>query len=379
LPLAAVLVLHAPAADLGALAAMSAAPAVLVGLIAGPRLDRHRRRPVMIGADLGRAALLLIIPIAALAHRLVMAELYLVAALVGAASVLFDMADHAYLPSLVDRNHLVAANARLSATESTAEIGGPALAGVLVSLLTAPIAIAVNAVTYLASAAILATIGHPEAAPPRAATPPSWRADLLGGFRALFAEPLIRPLFLTSVTSALFGAFFFALYTFFAVTTLRLTPAMLGVTIAVGGVGALVGASLAAWLGRRLGIGRALILAGLLEAAFTLLIPLAGGGPARAMAMLMAGQLFGDALGTAFLIHAVSLRQAVLPGEVLGRVAGAFAAGAGLATVVGALIGGALGGAIGARDTLFISSAGLALAPLWCLASPIWRLKTAPA
>lgn len=373
------LVLHAPAADLGRLAAASAAPAVLVGLIAGPRLDRHRRRPVMIGADLGRAALLLIIPIAAVAHRLVMAELYLVAALVGAASVLFDMADHAYLPSLVDRQHLVAANARLSATDSTAEIGGPALAGVLVSLLTAPIAIAVNAVTYLASAVILATIRHPEAAPPRAAAAPNWRSDLLGGFRALIAEPLIRPLFLTSVTSALFGAFFFALYTFFAVTTLRLTPAMLGVTIAVGGVGALVGASLAAWLGRRLGIGRPLILAGLLEAAFTLLIPLAGGGPARAMAMLMAGQLFGDALGTAFLIHAVSLRQAVLPGEVLGRVAGAFAAGAGLATVIGALIGGALGGWIGARDTLFISSAGLALAPLWCLASPIWRLKTAPA
>src|SRR5450432_2689895 len=156
-----------------------------------------------------------------------------------------------------------------------------------------------------------------------------------------------------SVTSGLFGGFFSALYIVFAVRTLGLTPAMLGATIAVGGVGALAGAAAAPWLGARLGLGGALIAAALSSALFATIIPLAGGSPTRGMTMLMAAQLLGDAAGTAALIYAKTLRQGVLPLEVMGRVAGTFTAAGGLAMVAGALIGGELGGLGGIRPALF--------------------------
>lgn len=383
LPLAAVLTLHSGPLAIGLLAALRAAAALLVGLFTGGLVDRRRRKRILIMADLGRAAILVAIPAAAFAHRLAIAEIYLAAALVGALNVLFDMADHAYLPSLIPPRLLLAANARLAMTESVAEIGGPSLAGVLFALLTAPIAIVVNALTYLASAAILATIRSQE--PPPASTGPSapglsptvW-LDMATGFRLTFASPVVRALFLSAATSALFGGFFSALYIVFAVTRLGLSPALLGATIAVGGVGSVVGAALAGRLARRLGIGPAIAAAGLAAAAFTVFIPLAGGGRWRAAGMLMVAQLFGDALATAALIYAKSVRQSVLPPEVMGRVGGAFAAGPGALAVAGALIGGWLGQTFGVRPPLYIACAGLGLAPLWCLASPLSRLRRLP-
>jgi MFS family permease len=378
LPLAAVLALHAGAGEIGVLAAIRAAPALLVGLTAGGMVDRARRRKVLIACDVLRAAVLLIVPVAAYTHHLVMADIWLAAALVGALSVLFDMADHAYLPSLIDRRLLIDANAKLGATESVAEIGGPAIAGALFSALTAPLAIAVNAVTYLASAAILATIRAKEsvAAGPQARM--TWRADAAAGFQISWRDPAIRSLLLMSATTGMFGGFFSALYIVFAVTTLGLTPAMLGATIAVGGLGALAGAAIAPWLGARLGLGGALIAAAASNALFDALIPLAGGSPVRGMGMLMAAQFLGDAVGTAALIYATSLRQGLLPLEAMGRVAGAFAAAAGLAAVAGALIGGELGRLGGMRPALFVACAGLALAPIWCLASPVRRMRSIP-
>jgi MFS family permease len=378
LPLAAVLALHAGPGEVGVLAAIRAAPGLVVGLAAGGMVDRTRRRGVLIGCDVLRAAVLLIVPIAAYTHHLVMADIWLAAALVGALGVLFDMADHAYLPSLIERRMLIDANAKLGTTESLAEIGGPAIAGALFSALTAPLAIAVNAVTYLASAAILATIAAKETVAAAPAASASWREDAAAGFRIAWAEPTVRPLLTMNVTWGLFGGFFSALYIAFAVRALGLTPLMLGATIAVGGLGALAGAAAAPWLSRRLGLGPALIATAAAGALADLLIPLAGGPPGRGMAMLMAAQLIGDAALTAALIYAKTLRQSVLPLEVMGRVAGGFAAAGGVAVVAGALVGGELGGVVGMRPTLLIACAGLALAPIWCLASPVRRLRSIP-
>ncbi len=185
----------------------------------------------------------------------------------------------------------------------------------------------------------------------------------------------IRPLFLAALASGLFGSFFSALYIVFSIDQLHLTPAMLGLTIGVGGAGSLAGAAIASRFGARLGIGPALIGAGALNALFNLFIPMAGGAPLIAMGFLMAAQLLGDAAGTAWLIYAKTLRQSLLPPEVLGRVAGVFAAAAGLASICGALIGGELGQHLGMRPTLLIACAGFALAPLFCLASPLRRLR----
>jgi MFS family permease len=373
--LTAVIALHARPAEVGRLAAMAAAPALVVGLLAGGLVDRTRRRPLLIFADFARAILLLAVPVLALTHRLHMAELLIVAAAVAGLTVIFDMADHAYLPALVVRPQLMEANSRLGATESVAEIGGPALAGALVSALTAPIAIALNAVTYLVSAGILLTITTKEPAPPIHAVAGDWRSDFGEGFKLATGDERIRPRFLAASSSGLFGAFFLALYIVFAIDQLGLTPGMLGLTIAVGGVGSLIGAALASRFGARLGLGPALIIAGALNALFSLFIPLAGGGQLRAMILLMAAQLFGDAAGTAWLIYAKTLRQSLLPPEVLGRVAGAFTAASGLAAVVGALVGGELGQRLGSRPTLLIACVGLALAPAFCLASPLRRLR----
>ena len=372
LPMTAILTLGATPATLGVLAALSYGPAVLVGLAGGGFVDRRRRRPILIAADLARAAVLITLPIAAWFHLLALWQIFAAALLVGAASVLFDMADHAYLPGLIGPERLVDGNSKLSATESVAEMGGPALAGLLFQVFTAPVAIAVNAVTYLVSAFSLSTIKALEPTPEP--TPPQPLIhDITQGFRIAWAEPRVRPLLLMATSNGLFGGGFAALYLVFALRTLGLSPAMLGITVACGGIGALLGAGLAAPVARRLGAGPAILAMGFAMPAAALLIPLSPATPLLGMAVLMVSQLLGDSTGTLYNILASSLRQTVLPQETLGRVAGAFQAAAGGTLLLGALAGGALGGLMGIRETLFIAAAGLALGPLIALTSPALR------
>ena len=377
LPLAAVLTIHAAPAQLGFLAALTLAPGLIVGLTAGGLVDRSRRRSLLIATDLVRALVLASVPLAAFLHWLSMGQLYVAAFIVGAASVLFDIADHAYLPGLIERDLLVEANAKLSVTESVAEMGGPALAGILVQALTAPVAIAVNAVTYLVSALFLAGIGTPEPRlPPRARA--SLATDLAVGFAAVMREPLVRPLFISSVVQALFGAFFSALYVVFAIRTLGFSPALLGVTIAMGGVGALGGALLFPALTRRVGYGPAIIVSAVVSAASAFLIPFAGGPKILAIAMMVAAQLLGDSFGVAMLIGIKSLQQSVFPSHLLGRVGAAMRAADGAAGIVGAVAGGLLAEPFGTRPMLFVAGAGILVGLIWTLASPIRRLRELP-
>lgn len=378
LPMMAVMGLAASPSQLGLLAAMSSGAALLVGLSAGGFVDRSRRRHILIGADLVRAAVLVTVPIAAFLHLLSLWQVYAAAASVAAASVLFSIADHAYLPGLVSRGDLTEANAKISATESVAELGGPALAGLLFQWLTAPFAVAVNAVTYLVSAAFLARIDAPE--PPLDHEPERrrWTDGVRIGAATAWAEPRVRPLLLMTAASGLFGGVFSALYIVFALRTLHLTPALLALTIACGGGGALAGSLIAQPMARRLGLGPALIVADLLAVSSALLIPLAPPDPARGMALLVAAQLAGDCFGVVVLILAVSLRQSLVPQKLLGRLGGTFQAVGGATAVVGALAGGALGQAFGVRQALFVAVAGLAIGPLIAILSPLARLRTVP-
>ncbi len=298
LPLAAVLTLKAAPAQLGVLAALSLAPGLIVGLTLGGRVDRSSKRGLLIGADLTRMAVLLTVPIAAWLHLLTIWQLYAAAVLVGAASLLFEIADHAYLPGLVGHAHLLEANAKLSVTDSIAEIGGPALAGALIQWLAAPLAIAVNAATYLVSALFLGGIKTREAQAPAAAEPKAHLlADLRAGIGVIWSSTLLRPLFLTAMTGNLFIYVFAGLYVVFAIRTLGLTPALLGVTVAVGGVSALVGALFGPAMIRWLGVGPAYLAASGLAAASALFIPLAHGTGPRAMLFLVVAQLLGDGFG----------------------------------------------------------------------------------
>jgi MFS family permease len=377
LPYAAVMSLGATPAQLGLLAALTRGPAILVGLVGGGFVDRGRRRPILIAADLGRALVLASIPLAAWSHLLSMFQIYLVAALVGAMSVLFDIADHAFLPSLIERDQLIDGNAKLATTDALAEIGGPALYGLLFQFLTAPIAIAVNAGTYVFSAAALGAIRRRETAPPALAG--AARNDPIADFRiglsAALTEPSVRALLLVATASALFGAFFSALYIVYALRVLRLTPTMLGATVATGGVAALVGAALAGQAIRRFGIGPTYVATGLAAAAGTFFIPLAHGAPLLGMAMLIVSQVIGDSLGTVTEICGRTLRQSLVAPDLMGRVGGVFALAPGVTGIIGAILGGWMGGAFGERATLLIGSAGLTLAAALALASPLrgWR------
>lgn len=379
LPLAAVLTIAASPVELAVLAALAMGPGLVVGLMAGGFVDRSRRRPILIVSDLMRAGVLMTVPAAAWSGLLSMPHLYVVAALVGAASVLFDIADNAYLPSLIAADDLMEGNAKINATESVAEVAGPALSGILFQLLTVPVAIAANAVTYLASAAFLARIRKAEPPAPPIEDAPGLTEDLALGMNAVLADPLVRPIFVLTLAEAFFGAFFAGLYVLYAITVLQLTPVMLGATIATGGLGALAGAAAGPVLARRLGVGPAILLAAFGYGAACLLIPLAGSEPLTAMAVLMAAQFLGDGLAVAGSVIALSLRQTVLPLAIMGRVGAVFHVGTGGLAVIGALLGGGLAESWGIRQTLFIAAAGLMAAPLWAALSPLWRQRGMPA
>ena len=297
LPIMAVLGLGGGPAVLGLLAALSRGSPLLIGLTAGGFVDRSRRRPVLIAMDLFRAAALLSLPLAAVWHVLAVAQVCIVAVLVGAASALFDIAASAYLPTLVGREAVTGANAKLSATESMAETAAPALGGVLFQWLTAPFAVAVNAVTYLASAVALSRIRGAEPTPVARKRRSAWD-DIATGARITWGEPAVRTLLVMSGIAGLFGGAFSALYILYALRTLHLPTAVLGLGIATGGLGSLAATAVAARVGRRVGFGPAICLTGILSALGTLVFTLAPATPTGSAVALFVSQFTGDFFGT---------------------------------------------------------------------------------
>jgi MFS family permease len=379
LALASVLTIDAKPFQLGILAALIMGPSVVVGFFAGGFVDRSRKRAIMVGTDVIRALVLLSVPVAAWFHILRMEQLYVVGALIGGANILFDISDHAYLPHLIGRDALMEGNTKLSTTESLAEVGGPALAGILVQALTAPFAIAVNAATYVVSALFLGAIATKEPVPENAKIRPTLLSDLAQGYSAMAATPVLRPLLFMSIVSPLFGGVFSALYVIFAIKTLGLSPALMGLTVAVGGIGSLAGTAISRRFAAWLGIGRAIVLGFVVSAVSAIFVPLASGPLVLKLASLMVAQFVGDSMAVAAMIPAASLRQSLIPRDRLGRAAAFLSVGAGASAVVGALTGGALGSAFGPRVALFASVAGLVVMPVWASTTPLWRLAEIPA
>ena len=374
IPYTAVLVLNAPASQMGFLSAVGAASVLLFGLLAGVWVDRFRRRPIMIGADLARAVILASIPIAAFAHRLSMAQLYVVIALAGFCSVFFDVAYQSYMPSLVERENLLEGNSKLAMSASAAEIAGPSLTGILVQLITAPIAILFDAVSFLISAASVILIRKPEPPYQAPATAPHIKTHAIAGLRFVFAHPLLRPLACFSITAFLSLGFFGPLYVLYAIRELHIAPAELGIAIGMGGAGSLIGATFAAAIGRRFGLGHTFIGSALVMAAAYTLVPLAHGLRPLPLVFLMVQQLFGDCALTVFMINELTLRQSAAPEEMLGRVNAAMQLMTRGVLPLSAIAAGFLAAAIGIRPTLTIAVSGVLAAGLWLVASPLRRL-----
>jgi predicted MFS family arabinose efflux permease len=374
IPLTAVLVLHAGTVQMGFLSALGGAAVLVFGLVAGVWVDRLRRRPILIATDLGRAALLASIPAAALAGVLGMGQLYLVAALAGILTVFFDVAYQSYLPALVPRDQILDGNSKLAMSSSTAEIAGPGLTGVLVQLVTAPIAILVDAASFLFSALTIVLIRKPE--PPPVERPPEHLlTETLAGVRFIFGDPLLRALALRSGTAFFFMGFLGPLYVLYAIEILHLRPAMLGVIIAMGGVGAMLGSVLAPRIVARFGLGATFLATSIVQGVTTFFIPLAGVMPAFAVPLLMVPQLFGDMAFMVYMINEISLRQTVAPEQVLGRVNAGMQLLARGIWPIGALLGGALAALLGVRVTLAISASGVLLSSVWLFAPRLRRLR----
>ena len=380
LPILAVLTIGATVEQVAILSALALAPGVVVGLAMGGRVDRRAKRPMLIAADLVRAALLLTVPATAWLGWVSMAQLYAVAALTGAASTMFQIADKAYLPALIGPARLIEGNAKLETTEAIAEITGPGLGGLLVQAITAPLAIAFDSLSFLLSALMLAAIRRAEvpAASLRDGEKPTLIGDLRVGLVACLLHPLVRPVFVVEAVSAFLNGMLTTLYAVFVLKTLGLSAATFGLIISVGGVGALFGALLAGRLSRRLGLGRALIVCMTGCRVAGLLIPLARGPNWFAVSCLVGHQLLGDCLLIGYYVMAVSLRQSVLPADTLGRANATFHVAAGVLLPVGALLGGSIAAATDVRTALWISALGGLVNPAILLLSAVRPLAVMP-
>ena len=379
LPFVAILVLDAGAVEVAFLRSIDLAAALVFGLVAGAWVDRLRRRPVLIWSDLGRAVLLVSVPIAYLAGVLSLAQLFVVGALAAVLSTFADAADNAYLPVVVERDRLVEANGALAASGSAAEFSAFGISGFLVQALTAPIAIFVDAVTFLVSAVLVGSIRRPEPPPPAPADREPVLSEIRAGLRIVFRDPVLRAFVLAQMAMSASWGIFGAVWLLFATQELGLGPVAIGVIAGVGGLASFGGAVLAQRATRRWGVGPVAIVAMLLAALGSLMIPLApAGAPLIAAGFLIAQQLIGDSAVTMYDVTETSVRQAFVHDRALGRVASSFHVAAVLAQLVATIGGGLFAEAVGLRAAAFVGPLGglIAAAALWL--SPVRSLRTLP-
>jgi predicted MFS family arabinose efflux permease len=373
LMLTALIYLHASPAQMGILAAVTSVPVLLFALAAGVWVDRLQRVPVMVAADLGRFAVLMTVPLAAFAGKLHMEQLYLVAFVSGCLRVVFDLAFRSVLPELVPREHLVEANATLSMSESIAGGASPALGGGIAQSIGAPVAVLVDAVTFLVSGVFISRIPRP--ANGERPLRRSALAEAVEGIRAVTRQPMLRAVLAMVATYSFFSGFILTLYGLWIIEGLGFSAFTLGILLGSGAIGSIIGARIAAPMARRLGLGPSIVVTYFVAAGLSFLTPLAGGPVWLALAMLFCEQCLGDTFWVVHNVHAVSLRQAITPHEQLGRVNAVFLFASQGLRPLGALVAGVAAGYIGLRDGLLVSSTGITVAGLWLLFSPLLRYR----
>ena len=378
LPLLAVITLHATPAQAAVLRALEYAPALLVGLLAGAWVDRLRRRPLLIATDLLQASLLLALPLGYTAHLLHIASLGIIVVALSVGGAVAFPAATAFLPAVVTRAELIEANSALSTSGSLAQILGPGLAGGLVQLLTAPFAVAIDALSFLISALALARVRTIERAPVSAAHSPRLWEDIREGMQALIGNRYLRAFVLSSATLDLFWNALMAVYFIYVTRDLRLPPLAFGLIFGIGSIGAFAGSVAAARITRRLGLGPAIVVAQLVLGAGGLLIAVAVRFPMAALPLLTAAEAMQGGANAVYGIACGSVMQAVTPDRLRGRVAASRRVLGLAAVVVGSLIGGVLGEQVGVSRTMIVGAVGGTLAFVWLVVSPLPRLRTLP-
>jgi MFS family permease len=377
LPLVAILTLKATVFQVGVLNALRFVPVIVVAVLAGVILDRRRRRPVLIGCSLASAVLIGLVPLASATHILSLGLLYAIALLAGTLTVCFDVGVLSYVPFLVGRNHLTEANSKIQGSTAFAGIAGPGLAGLLIGLVTAPITLTADSVSYLFSAAGLLFIRTPEPEPDRTQRT-SVRRSMAEGFRAVYGTRLLRVLLGQSATLNVgFGATS-TIFTVYAIRQLHLTPAKLGIAIGALQAGALLGALLAARIKRTLRLGRTLAVAILFVSGGPLLLLLPHSASPAAIAVFVAGWLCHGFGISVWNVNTITLRQAVTPTRLLARMNATYRMLLFGALPAGAMIGGLLGSALGLHTALVVAVVVLTTPIAWIVFSPIFRLTEMP-
>ena len=374
LPLVAVLALDANAAQMGYLVAAELAPNLLFSLHAGAWVDRRgRRRQTMIATDVGRALLIVSIPIAYAFDALTFPHLLVTAFGMGTLAVLFQVSYSSVFVALLERDRYVQGASLMHGSRAFSYVAGPSLGGLLVQALTAPVALVVDAVSYVASALFLRTVAvtEPETEPPG-------KGHVVAGVRWVFGNPIVRAALGATATVNFFNFMFFALFILYATNELDVEPGTLGLVLGAGAIGGILGSIVTGRIARRIGIGPAFALGCVLFPAPLLLVPLADGPERVVLACLFLAE-FGSGFGVMVLdISVGSIFAAVIPNRLRSRVAGAYSTVNYGVRPLGALVAGALGTWIGVRETLWIATAGGLLGVLFLLPSPMLGLRTLP-
>ena len=374
IPLTAVLVLNGTPAELGILNAAAYAPFLIFSLFAGVWVDRHKRKSVLIISSLARALLLATIPVAAATGYLTIFLLLAVVFAVGSLKVFFDIAYQSILPGLVERERLVDANSRLQASDAVSSVAGPASAGAFIQILTAPFAIAFDSISFIFSAILIGRIKHQESSE-GPAEHSSVIADIRGGLGLVYRDLRLRAIAGAGATANFFEFAIQAIFFLYAVDVLRLQPDQLGIVLAAGATGAIVGAVLAGPLAKQIGTGPAILSSLILGVAvWAPLIYLAT--PSTAIPFLVIAWFFGEISFVSWSINQASFRQAICPEKMQGRVNATMRFLTVGAVPVGSLVSGLFGSILGLRLTVGVAELGLLLAPLLLFFSPVRSIKT---
>jgi MFS family permease len=371
LPLAAIFVLEASAFEVALLGAVEFAPFLFFALPAGVWVDRMRRKPILVIADLARAALLASVPLAHALDALTIWQLYVVGFGTGIGTVFFDVAYQSYLPSLVERTGLVEGNSKLEVSRSGAQLAGPGLAGILVGAIGAPYAILVDAISYVGSAVLLVRIRREEASPKQAEAPSMGR-EIMEGLRYVLGHRLWRPIAVSIAIANFFNTLAFSIILVYFVRELEMSAQTIGIVLAVSNLGWLAGAVVASRISAWLGVGPTLVASSALFGPSLVLVPAAPGS--MPIPFIVAGLILATFGAVVFIVTGLSFMQAVTPDHLLGRLNATRRFIVWGVIPLGSVAGGALASQIGLRETLWVGTILSATSFLPLLLSPIRSL-----